>query len=109
MLPFKEGKMRLEQMYINFGESPPEQQAAFMAEYRLRRASDLAKIPSTKKSTSKKPALELSEEDKALMKKLGLKQKDIIAMREAVSDTEEDKNSAELFKEDSFEEGDEEE
>lgn len=99
--------MRLEQMFCNFGESPPEKQAEFMAAYRLRRASDLATIPSTKKSSIKKPSLELTDEDKALMKKLGLKQKDIIALREAASDTIEDNTSAELFKEDTYEEGDE--
>jgi hypothetical protein len=91
-------------MFPNFGESPPVQQAEFIAAYRLRRASDLATIPSTKKSNVKKPSLELTDEDKALMKKLGLKQKDIMALREAASDEVEDTTAAELFKEDTFEE-----
>jgi hypothetical protein len=76
--------MRLENLYQNFGESSPEAQALYVTEYRLRRAEDMTKVPSWPKPTKKgkrKKALPLSEDEKQVMKLLGLKKKDVIAMR----------------------------
>ena len=79
--------MRLENLYENFGKASPEDQARYITEYRLRRAEDMAK-PSTypkkkgvKKSTKSKTKIVLTEEEKALMKLLGVKKKDMIALR----------------------------
>ena len=101
--------MRLEDLYENFGKASPEAQLEFIATYRLRRAKDLETIPKAKSSSSKKPTQELSEEEKILMAILGLKKKDIIALR----DLKEDNNPAEagsgedLFKDSTYEEGEE--
>ncbi len=78
--------MRLENLYENFGEASPEEQAAYIAIYRLRRAEDLAKpstYPKKKKTTRtrKVPAKPLTEEEKTLMTLLGLKKKDVVALR----------------------------
>ena len=75
--------MRLENLYENFGLASPEMQAKYITEYRLRRSEDLAK-PSTypkSKPKSSKPKLVLTEEEKSLMKLLGLKKKDMVALR----------------------------
>lgn len=100
--------MRLENLYSNFGKSPPEEQEKFVAEYRLRRAQDLAAIPPTtsRKTTSGiKSKIDLSDEEKAVMKMLGLKQKDILALRASI-EVEEISNDKELFKDDLYEEED---
>ncbi len=86
--------MRLENLYENFGKASPEIQAQYMSEYRLRRAEDLSKTPTwpkpkkIAKGTSKKPRVKYTDEEKTLMKLLGLKQKDIVALR-AVTEEEE--------------------
>lgn len=99
--------MRLEQLYFNFGDALPEEQLAFISSYRLRRAQDLEKsVPSKKKTTtSTKIKLELTPEEKMIMKMLGLKQKDVIALREAkITEEEDDELSGELFKDSTFDE-----
>ena len=83
--------MRLENLYSNFGLATPEKQAEYVTNYRLRRAEDMAK-PSTwpkKKAASKsrKAAIQLTEEEQTLMKLLGLKKKDVVALR-ALSELE---------------------
>ena len=100
--------MRLENLYPNFGKSPPEVQAAYVSAYRLRRATDLATVPSTKKPiTVSKGKMELTDEEKAIMKLLGLKQKDVLALRSNQSEpVEDDKEAVNLFKDDTFEEED---
>lgn len=104
--------MLLSQLYKNFGKSSPEEQAEHVAAYRLRRAADLATTPANKKrkltagTVLKK--LVLSEEEKLLMKLLGLKQKDILAMRELKTSIDEaDMNDATLLNDSTFGEGDE--
>ena len=104
--------MLLSQLYKNFGTSSPEEQAEYVAAYRLRRAADLATTPANKKrkltagTVLKK--LVLSEEEKLLVKLLGLKQKDILAMRELKTSIDEaDMNDATLLNDSTFEEGDE--
>ena len=99
--------MRLENLYPNFGKASPESQLAFIASYRLRRAEDLAK-PSTYKrerQTTQTTKIELSEEEKVVMKLLGLKQKDILALRATTNGVvETNDDAAKLFEEDTFEE-----
>ena len=106
--------MQLGQLYKNFGLSSPEEQAEFMSIYRLKRASDLSNSPTMQKkqstassgtSTSK---LTLSEEEKLLMKMLGVKQKDIIAMRQvSITEAESLENESDLLKDSTFDEGEE--
>ncbi len=104
--------MQLKDLYKNFGESTPEEQAAFIAAYRLRRASDLAVSPTVQKrqpTTKPKatPKLALSEEEKALMKMLGLKQKVILAARQLRIDDAGNNDDSTLLNDNTFEEGDE--
>jgi len=98
--------MRLENLYLNFGTSSSEAQAEYITAYRLRRAQDLEKIPtSKKKGVTAKPRLELTDEEKAIMKLLGIKQKDIFALRSIALEAEEEvEETGELFKEDSLDE-----
>jgi hypothetical protein len=98
--------MRLENLYENFGLASPETQAAYIASYRLRRAIDLSTTPPTRKSSPAKDSkfeLSLTDEEKALIKILGLKPKDLLALRMEVVEEETD-NGADLFKDKSFEE-----
>ena len=104
--------MLLSQLYKNFGKSSPEEQAEFISQYRLRRAQDLETTPtarerkSTTATTLRK--LVLSEEEKLLMKLLGLKQKDVMAMREIKASIDEaEANDVALLNDTTFEEGDE--
>jgi len=61
-----------------------------------------------KKKGASKPKIELSEEEKALMKMLGLKQKDLLALKESVEETEtEVEETGDLFKDPTFEEEEE--
>lgn len=104
--------MQLSQLYKNFGTASPEEQAEFISAYRLRRASDLATTPSSKeKKLTAGTALKklvLSEEEKLLMKLLGLKQKDVLAMRELKASIDEAEiNDVALLNDSTFEEGDE--
>ena len=77
--------MRLENLYENFGLASPERQAEYVVNYRLLRAQDMDK-PSTwpKVKVSKRVAkvkVELTEEESNLAKLLGIKKKDILALR----------------------------
>ena len=104
--------MLLSQLYKNFGKSSPEEQAEFISQYRLRRATDLEITPTIR---GRKPTtgtvvkkLVLSEEEKLLMKLLGLKQKDVMAMRELKASIDEaEANDTALLNDSAFEEGDE--
>lgn len=100
--------MRLENLFQNFGRSSPEDQLKYIVEYRLRRATDLEVIPKAKPiTTTKKLTLDLTDEEKALMKLLGIKKKDIVDLRAANNgDAEESGSGEELFKDDTYEEGD---
>lgn len=100
--------MRLENLYPNFGRSSPEDQLRMIAEYRLRRAKDLETIPSTKKTPIEKQRVTLSEDEKAIMKSLGLKQKDILALRNSIEVVEEEKSDTAIFADDTFEGGEDE-
>lgn len=102
--------MRLENLYENFSKAIPERQVAIIAAYRLRRAEDMAK-PSTykvKKKAVSSAKIELTAEEKVLAKLLGLKQKDILALRTTGEATEPTEDASVLFKDSTFEEEDEE-
>ena len=101
--------MRLENLYSNFGSASPEDQAAYISAYRLRRAEDMAKPPTwpkakTTKASGKKSNIDLSNEEKALMKMLGLKQKDMLLLRNSTENTEEAIDDSVLLQDDTFEE-----
>jgi hypothetical protein len=71
--------MKLEELYQNYNDLNQDDRLAFIASYRHKRAVDLTH---TETPTAKKQGLlVLSEEEKVLMKLLGIKQKDIKAFR----------------------------
>ena len=106
--------MQLKDLYKNFGTSTPEEQAEYISQYRLRRAGDLEAMPTVQKrrsttGVSTKAKLTLSEEEKLLMKMLGLKQKDILAVRAKLADESDiEENGVELLQDSTFEGGEEE-
>jgi hypothetical protein len=71
--------MKLEELYPNYNEMSQEERLAFVAGYRFKRASDLSHTEEP--SAKKQGLLVLTEEEKVLMKLLGIKQKDIKALR----------------------------
>ena len=80
--------MQLKDLYQHFDKLPAEEQRTFVARYRARRDAEFTadKIDfeekQAKKGTRKRvPKIELSEEEKTLMKKLGLTQKQLRALR----------------------------
>jgi len=77
--------MKLEDLYrINFLKASPEAQAEYVTRYRKKRAEDMEKPPSwpkVKKTKVKKKQPPLTTEEKAIMELLGLKKKEVIAMR----------------------------
>ena len=107
--------MQLQQLYENFALAPPNRQQEMIAIYRLRRAEDMAK-PSTykkKKPSAAKAKPELTEQEKLMAQLLGMSKKDMLALRESMSqstETEEEvaDDSADLFKDSTFEGGEEE-
>ncbi len=79
--------MRLENLYPDFSSAHPSQQESQVISYRLRRAEDMLKTPTwpkpkkkSKAKAKKKPAV-LTADEKVLMALLGLKKKEVIAMR----------------------------
>ena len=103
--------MRLENLYENFGTATPERQAEFISAYRLRRAEELSKPATTSKrrmttSSVSRSKIDLSDEEKALMKMLGLKQKDMIALR-ATAEVEEEEDGTALLTDNTFDEEEE--
>ena len=95
--------MKLEEMYPNYLFLPPESQAAFIAAYRHKRMQELANVVQGSvrkvKETSKNDVL--SEDEKRILKKLGISVKDYAAMH-AISDDVEEDNPEDFFKDDSF-------
>jgi hypothetical protein len=86
--------MRLENLYSNFGLMSPEDQLNFIINYRLRREEDLSTTSISYKAAripASKNTITLTEEEKALMKLLGLKKKDIASLK-ALSIEETDEN-----------------
>lgn len=100
--------MRLENLYTNFGTASPEDQLAFIVDYRLRRAEDMTK-PGRKSASVKTSKIDLSltDEEKSLMKILGLRKKDMLLLR-ASTEVIEEPNDVALLTDSTFEEGEEE-
>jgi hypothetical protein len=103
--------MRLENLYPNFATLTFDDQVAFVASYRARRAEDfliILKKKGSKKSEGSKPVL--TEEEKILCKVLGMTQKNLLALK-AMREVEpvEEEGAEELFKDDTYDlEGEEE-
>jgi hypothetical protein len=96
--------MKLDQMYLNFTQVEEPAQVLFIEEYRKKRFLDLSQIVTkTKTSTSK---IDITEDEKVMMKLLGLKMKDIVALR-AIGPLEEEEESGDLFDDNGLVEGDE--
>lgn len=73
--------MLLYDLKPNFSRMNPVEQGQFIAAYRQRRYNELGAAPAAKGSRAKKASFGLSETEKALIKKLGLRQKDILTLR----------------------------
>lgn len=96
-------KMKLEEMYPNYLFLPLEGQIAFIASYRLRRMEDMANVPQERtrkvKETSKIDIL--TDDEKKVLKKMGISLKDYSGLR-AVENGEEDDSPENYFRDDSF-------
>ena len=73
--------MTLTSMYRLFVKMSPEEQDTFMASYRMKRDGDLADIPVVAATKCNG----FSEEEKALMKKLGFSIRDLKTLKECFS------------------------
>lgn len=73
--------MLLYDLRPNFSRMDPIQQREFIVNYRARRAQEFAEAPRTKSGRVSKVSLGLTAEERTLMKRLGLRQKDITALR----------------------------
>ena len=80
--------MLLRDLYQHFYALDEDEQRIFIARYRARRGAEFEadraeyEAKSQRKGTTKRqPAIALSEEEKILMKKLGLTQKQLRALR----------------------------
>jgi hypothetical protein len=93
--------MKLEQLYPDFMQIPESEQVLFIQELRKKRQIELSSIPTTNMS---KFDISFSDAEKIAMKMLGLKKKDILALR-AVEPVEEEQ--ADLFDNEGLVEGDE--
>ena len=98
--------MQLQQLYEDFATLSPAGQLEFVFSYRKARAMDLVEV----KTKSKQPVvskIDISDEEKVVMKLLGLKMKDILALRTMNMQEEPDEdNDTDLFDENGLIEGD---
>jgi hypothetical protein len=95
--------MKLEQMYLDFTQMDEPAQVFFIQEYRKKRLYDLSHVVTKTKTSSK---VELTEEEKVMARLLGLKTKDMIALR-AIGPLDEEEESGDLFDDTGLVEGDE--
>lgn len=72
-------EMKLEELYKDYNDLNQDERLAFIASYRFKRAVDLTHTEEP--SAKKQGLLVLTEEEKVMMKLLGLKQKDLKALR----------------------------
>lgn len=103
--------MRLENLYPNFGLMSVEKQVEFVSAYRFKRQMELDSVKSvgkTKTQSVKHSKIELSDDEKALMKLLGIKAKDIETLRGAMKSEEVSSDDEEIFADNIFEGGDDE-
>ncbi|MBE9592353.1 MAG: hypothetical protein IMF19_02625 [Proteobacteria bacterium] len=76
--------MKLYELFPNFMKLSYSERAEFIRSYRARRALELEENPRQRKQKSSKIAL--SDKDKALMKALGITQKDLKTLKESISE-----------------------
>lgn len=88
--------MRLEHLYEDFVLMDEAKQLQFIQDYRVRRQSDLSSVVKSSRVTSK---IGITEEERVIMKVLGLKMKDIVALRKANIVEEPEDNGGDLFNE----------
>jgi len=69
--------MKFHQLYNNFLELSPLEREAFVRKYREERARDLERSSKGKKTSS----VSLTEEEKALLKTLGISKKDLLSLK----------------------------
>lgn len=102
--------MRLENLYSNFGLMSVDEQQKFISDYRFKRQMELdsTKQATKVKSSVKGSKIELSDEEKALMKLLGIKVKDIETLRGAMKSEEVSSDDEKIFADNTFEGGDDE-
>ena len=77
--------MQLHQLRQNFSQLDAAGQTLFIQEYRARRYLDMQKTPTygkTKKKPTKMEAMGFTPEEVAIAKQLGLKPKDILALKQ---------------------------
>jgi hypothetical protein len=86
--------MQFEQLFTDFMSLTEAEQEQFFTQYKLRRNIDLDKIPERTSKKSLKETLQFTEEELALMKTLGLKPKDLKALKavEIENDLEEEED-----------------
>jgi len=70
--------MKFHQLYNNFLELSPLEREAFVRKYREERARDLERSSSKGRKTS---SVSLTEEEKALLKTLGISKKDLLSLK----------------------------
>lgn len=70
--------MKFHQLYNNFLELSPLEREAFVRKYREERARDLEQSSKRKKT----PSISLTEEEKVLLKTLGINKKDLLSLKE---------------------------
>jgi len=73
--------MKFHQLYNNFLELSPLEREAFVRKYREERARDLERSSKGKKTSP----VSLTEEEKALLKTLGINKKDLLSLKELLS------------------------
>ena len=69
--------MKFHQLYNNFLELSPLEREAFIRKYREERARDLERSSKGKKT----PSISLTEEEKTLLKTLGISKKDLLSLK----------------------------
>lgn len=74
--------MRLENLYPNFVTAPPELQLQLLSTYRQKRAEDMEKPNTFRVKATAAKANALTPEEETIMKLLGLKKKEVLAMRQ---------------------------
>jgi hypothetical protein len=97
--------MKLEQMYPNFLIMSEAEKVSFVAGYRQKRNLDLNSIPEKEKSVRSK--IDVTEEERAVLKMLGISLGDVKSLRGQES-FESPEETAALFEDNTFAEGEEE-
>jgi hypothetical protein len=83
---------KLEDLYEDFMALSEEEQTLFIRKYREKRAKDLLEITTY---TIRKNTTKLSDEEKALLKSLGIKAGDLTALRGLIGGDQDDEDEEE--------------